>query len=344
MKPPMQARPSASLWPISRRGVLAVGVAVVLVILSAAGWLWFQASMQTQEHDRELAHAVADARRRSTELREAVKALEPVMEQARRVRDEATVTLGAGAEEVAALTDALQVAELMVAKVDDLSSRGVSDTLAAAAAALPEYQDQLALVEPVRTNLTEAIAEAERAMDGKRLGEALEEFHTVDAAMSRAVGEARAVAVALQQVVDGLVASASPPPTPASTGTESATPGEELDEEESAEAEAAAEAAEALATQIDQLNATITAVNAEVARAEELMSAILDRSDVGAVRLATHARTAEIARLEDVTTRARELHADLFSGETEAADGGDAGPAESGVPEAGVPEDAGTAG
>ncbi|MDR1151343.1 MAG: hypothetical protein LBK72_02490 [Bifidobacteriaceae bacterium] len=336
MKPPMQARAHALLWPRSRRGLTAGAVAVVLVILTLAGWLWFQSSMQTQEQDRELAHAAGDARRKSTELREAAKTLEPVMDQARRVRDEATGTLGATAPEVAALTDALRVAELMVARVDDLSSRGVSDTLAAAAAALPEYQDQLALVEPVRTNLTEAIADAEKAMDGKRLGEALEEFRTVDAAMTRAMEEARVVVGALEQVVDGLVAPVSPPPEPTSTGTAPAGAGEveqNLDEEESAEADEAAEAAEVLATQIDQLNATITAVNAELLRAEDLAAALLDRSDVGAVRLATHARAAELTRLQDVTNRARELHADLLAAQSESADGGESEPSDAAAAE-----------
>ncbi|MDR0432812.1 MAG: hypothetical protein LBH48_05845 [Bifidobacteriaceae bacterium] len=311
-------------WPRSRRGLIAAVVGAVLVILVVAGWLWFEASMQSQEHDRALAHSLAEAQRKDAELREVVKSLEPVMQRARVVREQTVEVLGPGARVTAELDDALQVAESMIESVAS-NSREVSDTLAAADAALVEDQNQLALIEPVRTNLTDAIVAAENAITGQLLGEAVSRLRMANAAMRAKMNEVTGILSTLTWNADRLTQSIAPPPpvVPPPGSPPPTDPEEELDDAEAEEAEAAREAVEA---QIDQIKATIAALTAELTRAENLAGTEVDETDIDAVRMATDARRAETARLEDVVVRARGLHQDLLAdaptGEEATVDGG----------------------
>jgi chromosome segregation ATPase len=289
------------------------GSVVLLVLFAVAGWLWFQASMQSQEHDREVTHAVAEARRKDVELREAVKTLEPVIAEARATHSQSVEVLGPDAAEVAALAQAITVAESLIGTVGSNPS-DVSEVLAAAEAALREDQDELALVEPVRSNLESAIQATVQAIERVLLAQALEDFDAADAELRSGVTLASDRLAVLNAKITEL--SATLPALPPDAGTDPA--GTEAEARE-------ATRQEEVRAEIDRLTATANTLGAATTRAQTLLAEDVDRESIDAVKVAANARRAETGRVTEAVAAAVDAHSELFATPQSAADPGEAG-------------------
>jgi uncharacterized membrane protein len=315
MNPAAAIKPARRPWPRSWRSLVVGGLIVVLVVGAVAGWLWFQASMQDQERDREIAYAVAEARRKDVELRQAVKTLDPLMTEGRTVLAEAMRVLGEQAAETTGLTHAVEVAESLVATVQS-NPREVSEAQAAVDAALREDQDQLTLVEPVRSSLDSAIHTASQAIARRLLDSATEQLSQAETVLEDSVTVAAGLVTTLQTRIAELNAVLTTPSLPSDgVGSQSVgTPGAEAtgkgrasdDAPQPSESELVQIAQrEADASEVRALTSTMTALNVAVTRARSLLAQTVDREDIDEVKGATAARAAENTRLTAAIVQAK---------------------------------------
>jgi chromosome segregation ATPase len=314
-------------------------IVLVVLILAVGGWLWFQASIQSQEHDRALAQSVADARRKDVELREAIRTLQPILADARGIHPRGVEVLGSEAAEVTALESALAVADLLVARVRG-NPEEVAEAMGEAEKALRQDQDQLALVEPVRTNLTAAVEAIERAIERKELEQAIAGLTAATVEVNAAVDAATATVDVVSARIAELTASLPAPPaapgvetpgtpagtTPALPPPSSASPSPDGSDEPTEE-----ELAEELDRQkevqreINALNGTVNTLNIEITRARSLVATAVDQDDIDAVSQAASARKAAASQIREADARVRDEHADLFGDPSEPSLTPDAG-------------------
>jgi type II secretory pathway component PulJ len=273
---------------------------VVLGVLALAAWQSME--QQSRQHRKALAQGIAKSNAADASLRKAVDALAPSIDKADRIRKDAIRVLGHADGAVASLAEAIDVARRLTQTVEANPSTPQS-TIAGAASALRIDEEQMALVDPVATNLAKAQSHAAEAIDARLLQEAQTSFADADRRLNAATDTARNLKAKVDAYITALASEATraTPPTPSDTpeGTQSSqTPmpsvtglTEEELEEAKKEARRQARRAKRRANRIAELQQMAGLLGTKIAQATALSEKEIDESDAAALNTATHQRT-----------------------------------------------------
>jgi len=295
----------------------------MLVVVAVAGLVtWQTVERQNREQHLAIVNAVAEAQAADAALRKAATELKPRIGEAEVLREEVGTVLGDSDEAVLALDEALGVAEALFAEIDD-NPVAVPRSVVGAAAAQLQDEDQLALVNPVMSNLAAAVNSSTRAMSVRKLEDARANL----AEATRVFDESIAAAGRLKSRIDMWADQLERERLELQALAEAPT-----DHLSGAEKKAAKSQARKAAKKADKLGREIATLMRDSARLRNAVAAAQASGGAAtgdepeALDATAKARLASAAEVKALTTTVRTAHPDLPSAVTlEALGGGSPG-------------------